>query len=163
MTNPISQDIREVLSNITSELQHIVGGMARLQTYIGELEAALMVHQAAVAAAYDWFVQNTVINEKTRDGSPAVFGMLMTARQDPTAKSVMQRIQDAVREECAKQVCSGCADGLPVKKAHWAANALNHFDRSKPFDSLYGPVQFACKALWNPVHSRIHLTEVAIP
>lgn len=142
----------ERLDRMPSELRNFLLWANHIQERVLALEAALAVQQAALNAAYDWFVRNTVQNEKTTDGSPAVFGMLMTARQDPTASSVLMGLQDAVREECAKRVCSGCADGLPVRVAHWAPNALNHIDLSKPWDTLYGPDQFACQALWNPAH-----------
>lgn len=127
-----------------------------------ELETALAVHRAAVTAARDWFVRNIVMDEKTADGSPGVFGLLMTAWQDPTAERVVEQMKNAAREKCAGLVCSGCAAGLPVRVAHWAPNALNHIDPLKPWDALYGPDQFACKALWNPAH-RSRIAEAIAP
>lgn len=130
------------------------------QASADELDAALVVHRTAVAAARDWFIRNVVMNDKTADGSPGVLGLLMTACQDPTAERVIEQMKNAVREECAKRVCSGCAAGLPVWAAHWAPNGLNHIDLSKPRDPLYGPDRFACKALWNPAH-RSRIAEAA--
>ncbi|MDP3727759.1 MAG: hypothetical protein Q8R35_03950, partial [bacterium] len=114
----------EWLDRMPGELRGFLLWVNHIQERVLALEAAGAVQQVAINAAYIWFVQNTVQNEKTADGSPAVFGMLMTARQDPTASSALRGLQDAVREECAKRVCSGCAAGLPVRVAHGAQNAL---------------------------------------
>ncbi len=126
--------------------------LLRARAEITDLEAVVAAQQVAISAAQDWFVRNAVLDKKTSDGSTAVFGMLMTARSNQSASQLLERMQDAVREECARKVCSGCAEGLPVKRVRRAPNALNHVDSARPADLLYGPVQFACTARWNPAH-----------